>query len=227
MNNPLIKLSQRIGYDFNDISLIELALTHRSRGGRNNERLEFLGDSIVNFVVAEALFHKFPDAKEGKLSRLRARLVRGTTLAELARDFELGEFLLLGSGELKSGGFNRESILADAVEAIIGAIYLDSGLEQVQERILAWYGDRLDDLNLDDVVKDPKTRLQEYLQKRQSRLPKYEVKEIVGQAHDQQFKVTCWVEHLPEVTVGMGGSRRHAEQAAAEKALKALGVEEA
>lgn len=226
MNNPLIKLSQRIGYEFKDMSLIELALTHRSKGGKNNERLEFLGDSIVNFIVAEALFHKFPDAKEGKLSRLRARLVRGTTLAELGRDFELGEFLLLGSGELKSGGFNRESILADAVEAIIGAVYLDSGLDVVRERIIAWYGDRLDNLNLDDVVKDPKTRLQEYLQKRQSRLPKYEVKEIVGQAHDQQFKVTCWVEHLPEATIGMGGSRRHAEQAAAEKALKALGVEE-
>ena len=221
-----MKLSQRIGYEFKDISLIELALTHRSKGGKNNERLEFLGDSIVNFVVAEALFHQFPDAKEGKLSRFRARLVRGSTLAELARDFELGEFLLLGSGELKSGGFNRESILADAVEAIIGAIYLDAGLDAVQERILAWYGDRLEQLNLDDVVKDPKARLQEYLQKRQSRLPKYEVKEIVGQAHDQQFKVTCWVEHLPEVTVGIGGSRRHAEQSAAEKALKALGVED-
>ena len=227
MNNPFLKLSQRIGYDFEDESLIHLALTHRSKGGKNNERLEFLGDSIVNFVIAEALFEKFPAAKEGKLSRLRARLVRGTTLAELARDFDLGEFLRLGSGELKSGGFNRESILADAVEAIIGAIYLDAGLDAVRERVLDWYGDRLDNLSLNDVVKDPKTRLQEYLQKRQSRLPKYEVKEIVGQAHDQQFKVTCWVEHLPELTVGMGGSRRHAEQAAAEKALKALGVEEA
>ena len=221
-----MKLSQRIGYDFKDPTLIELALTHRSKGGRNNERLEFLGDSIVNFVIAEALFHKFPDAKEGKLSRLRADLVRGTTLAELGRHFELGDFLLLGSGELKSGGFNRESILADAVEAIIGAIYLDSGMDVVRERILSWYGDRLDGLSLDAVIKDPKTRLQEYLQKRQSRLPKYEVKEITGQAHDQQFKVSCRVEQLPEVTVGIGGSRRHAEQAAAEKALKALGVEE-
>jgi len=225
VNNPLTKLSQRIGYTFNDISFLELALTHRSKGGKNNERLEFLGDSIVNFVVAEALFEKFPQAKEGKLSRLRAGLVRGTTLAELARDFDLGEFLLLGSGELKSGGFNRESILADAVEAIIGAIYLDSGLDTVRERILTWYGKRLDDLQLDDVVKDAKTRLQEYLQKNQSRLPKYEVMEITGQAHDQNFKVSCWVETLPEVTIGLGSSRRLAEQSAAQKALNALGVE--
>jgi len=225
VNNPLTKLSQRIGYTFNDISFLELALTHRSKGGKNNERLEFLGDSIVNFVVAEALFDKFPQAKEGKLSRLRAGLVRGTTLAELARDFDLGEFLLLGSGELKSGGFNRESILADAVEAIIGAIYLDSGLDTVRERILTWYGKRLNDLQLDDVVKDAKTRLQEYLQKNQSRLPKYEVMEITGQAHDQNFKVSCWVETLPEVTIGLGSSRRLAEQSAAQKALNALGVE--
>lgn len=225
MNNPLLKLSQRIGYDFKDIEFLQLALTHRSKGGTNNERLEFLGDSIVNFVVAEALFEKFPQAKEGKLSRLRAGLVRGTTLAELARDFDLGDFLLLGSGELKSGGFNRESILADAVEAIIGAIYLDSGLDVVRARILEWYGDRLDGLQLDDVVKDAKTRLQEYLQKNQSRLPKYEVMEISGQAHDQNFKVSCWVETLPEATVGKGGSRRIAEQNAAQKALNALGVE--
>lgn len=225
MNNPLIKLSQRIGYQFEDESLIQLALTHRSKGDRNNERLEFLGDSIVNFVIAEALFRKFPQAKEGKLSRLRADMVRGTTLAELGREFDLGDFLVLGSGELKSGGFNRESILADAVEAIIGAIYLDTGMDAVQERILSWYDSRLKQLKLDAVVKDPKTRLQEYMQKNQGRLPKYEVLEVIGQAHDQQFKVSCWVEKLPEMTVGMGPSRRHAEQNSAEKALKSLGVE--
>ncbi len=225
MNNPLKKLSQRIGYDFKDVSLIELALTHRSKGGNNNERLEFLGDSIVNFVVAEALFQKFPEAKEGKLSRLRAGLVRGTTLAELGRDFDLGEFLVLGSGELKSGGFNRESILADAIEAIIGAIYLDAGMNVVTERIHDWYGERLSDLKMDGVQKDSKTRLQEYLQKSQSRLPQYEVIEIFGQAHDQKFKVSCRVEALPEVTLGIGSSRRIAEQNAAKKALKALGVE--
>ncbi len=225
MNNPLLKLSQRIGYSFEDKSLIELALTHRSRGNNNNERLEFLGDSIVNFVIAEALYHKFPNSKEGKLSRLRAGLVRGTTLAEIARDFDLGEFLLLGSGELKSGGYNRESILADVVEAIIGAIYLDAGMDRVQERILSWYAGRLAGLQEDDNMKDAKTRLQEYLQKSKKRLPKYEVVEVFGQAHDQKFKVSCWVEKLPEVTVGIGSSRRYAEQASAEKALKALGVE--
>lgn len=191
MNNPLLKLSQRIGYDFQDESLIELALTHRSKGDKNNERLEFLGDSIVNFIIAEALFHKFPQAKEGKLSRLRAGLVRGTTLAEIGRDFELGDFLVLGSGELKSGGFNRESILADAVEAIIGAIYLDAGMAVVQERVLSWFDTRLSVLTIDDVLKDSKTRLQEYIQKTQGRLPKYEVVEIFGQAHDQKFKVSC------------------------------------
>jgi len=225
VNNPLIKLSQRIGYVFQDESLIQLALTHRSKGNTNNERLEFLGDSIVNFTIAEALYRKFPQAKEGKLSRLRADMVRGTTLAEIARDFDLGEFLLLGSGELKSGGYNRESILADVVEAIIGAIYLDTGMDSVQERILSWYKSRLDNLSEDAVVKDAKTRLQEHLQKSQNRLPKYDVVEISGQAHDQKFKVSCRVEKLPEVTMGIGSSRRFAEQSAAEKALKALGVE--
>lgn len=225
MNNPLIKLSQRIGYDFKDQSLIQLALTHRSKGNSNNERLEFLGDSIVNFVIAEALFHKFPDAKEGKLSRLRAGLVRGTTLAEVGRDFDLGEFLVLGSGELKSGGFNRESILADAVEAIIGAIFMDSGFDVARERILCWYQSRLDNLKVDSILKDAKTRLQEYMQKSQGRLPKYDVIEVFGQAHDQKFKVACQIESLPEVTVGIGSSRRLAEQSAAKKALKALGVE--
>jgi len=225
VNNPLIKLSQRIGYVFKDETLIQLALTHRSKGNTNNERIEFLGDSIVNFTIAEALYLKFPKADEGKLSRLRADMVRGTTLAEIARDFELGEFLLLGSGELKSGGYNRESILADVVEAIIGAIYLDSGMDAVQERILSWYKTRLDNLSEDKVVKDAKTRLQEHLQKNQNRLPKYDVVEISGQAHDQKFKVSCRVEKLPEVTVGIGSSRRFAEQSAAEKALKALGVE--
>ncbi len=225
MNNPLLKLSQRIGYTFNDESLIQLALTHRSKGNTNNERLEFLGDSIVNFTIAEALYLKFPQAKEGKLSRLRADMVRGTTLAEIARDFDLGEFLLLGSGELKSGGYNRESILADVVEAIIGAIYLDAGMGAVRARILDWYKSRLDALKEDTVVKDAKTRLQEYLQKTQNRLPKYEVVEITGQAHDQKFKVSCRVEKLPEITIGNGSSRRFAEQSAAEKALKALGVE--
>ncbi|MBZ9537929.1 ribonuclease III [Modicisalibacter tunisiensis] len=214
--------SRRIGHDFRDPALLELALTHRSYGGDNNERLEFLGDSIVNFVIGEALFQRFPQAREGQLSRLRARLVKGLTLAELAREFELGEQLRLGSGELKSGGFRRESILADAMEAVIGAIYLDAGMDAVKARILAWYGTRLESINLHDTQKDPKTRLQEFLQSRQSPLPRYEVVSVEGEAHAQTFTVECHVAMLDEHTLGVGSSRRHAEQQAAEQALHRL-----
>jgi ribonuclease-3 len=224
VNNPLLKLSQRIDYTFSDTSLIELALTHRSCGGKNNERLEFLGDSIVNLVIAEALFLKFPQAKEGKLSRLRARMVKGVTLAELARDFGLGDFLHLGSGEMKSGGHRRESILADTVEAIIGAIYLDSDMAVVKTKILQWYQSRLDGLSLDDPLKDPKTQLQEYLQGKQLPLPKYEVESIEGSAHEQLFTISCIVKELKNSIVGQGGSRRIAEQEAAAQALKLLGI---
>lgn len=224
MNNPLLKLSQRIDYTFSDTSLIELALTHRSCGGKNNERLEFLGDSIVNLVIAEALFIKFPEAKEGKLSRLRARMVKGVTLAELARDFGLGDFLHLGTGEMKSGGHRRESILADTVEAIIGAIYLDSDMATVKNKILQWYDSRLEQLSLSDPLKDPKTRLQEYLQGKQQPLPKYDVLSIAGSAHEQLFKVSCVVNDLENPIVGQGASRRIAEQEAAAQALKLLGI---
>ena len=224
MNNPLLKLSQRIDYTFSDQSLIELALTHRSCGGKNNERLEFLGDSIVNLVIAEALFIKFPEAKEGKLSRLRARMVKGVTLAELARDFSLGDFLHLGSGEMKSGGHRRESILADTVEAIIGAIYLDSNMDTVKAKILQWYDSRLEALSLSDPLKDPKTQLQEHLQGKQAPLPKYDVLNIEGSAHEQLFKVSCVVKELDDSIVGQGASRRIAEQEAAAQALKLLGI---
>lgn len=224
MNNPLLKLSQRIDYTFSDTSLIELALTHRSCGGKNNERLEFLGDSIVNLVIAEALFIKFPEAKEGKLSRLRARMVKGVTLAELARDFGLGDFLHLGTGEMKSGGHRRESILADTVEAIIGAIYLDSNMDTVKKKILQWYDSRLQLLSLNDPLKDPKTLLQEHLQGKQQPLPKYDVLSIAGSAHEQLFKVSCVVNDLENPIVGQGASRRIAEQEAAAQALKLLGI---
>jgi ribonuclease-3 len=224
VNNPLLKLSQRIDYTFSDTSLIELALTHRSCGGKNNERLEFLGDSIVNLVIAEALFIKFPEAKEGKLSRLRARMVKGVTLAELARDFGLGDFLHLGTGEMKSGGHRRESILADTVEAIIGAIYLDSNMDTVKKKILQWYDSRLQLLSLNDPLKDPKTLLQEHLQGKQQPLPKYDVLSIAGSAHEQLFKVSCVVNDLENPIVGQGASRRIAEQEAAAQALKLLGI---
>ncbi|MGM0915159.1 MAG: ribonuclease III [Pseudomonadota bacterium] len=222
MSQTLNAFSRRLGHDFGDPSLLELAMTHRSFGGQNNERLEFLGDSIVNFVIAEALFRRFPEAREGQLSRLRARLVKGQTLAELAREMGFGEHLRLGSGEMKSGGHRRESILADAVEAIIGAIYLDAGMEAVRARILSWYAARLEEISLQDTQKDPKTRLQEFLQSRQVPLPRYEVVNVEGEAHAQTFTVECHVELLEKHTTGIGSSRRHAEQQAAEVALKQL-----
>nr|WP_283101570.1 ribonuclease III [Halomonas populi] len=214
--------SRRIGHEFADIGLLELAMTHRSVGGQNNERLEFLGDSIVNFVIAEALFRRFPQAREGQLSRLRAQLVKGQTLAEVAREFALGECLSLGSGEMKSGGHRRDSILADAVEAVIGAIYLDAGMEVAKSRVLSWYGTRLEAIDLQDTQKDPKTRLQEFLQSRQCPLPRYDVLSVEGEAHAQTFTIECHVDMLDKHTIGVGPSRRHAEQQAAEQALKLL-----
>ncbi|VTQ09361.1 ribonuclease III [Pseudomonas aeruginosa] len=181
MSNSLDRLERKLGYTFKDRDLMVLALTHRSYAGRNNERLEFLGDAILNFVIGEALFHHFPQAREGQLSRLRARLVKGETLALLARGFEVGDYLRLGSGELKSGGFRRESILADAMEALIGAIYLDTGMDSARERIIAWLGPQLRELTPVDTNKDPKTRLQEFLQSRGCDLPRYEVVDIQGE----------------------------------------------
>ncbi|MDR5860325.1 ribonuclease III [Halomonas eurihalina] len=222
MSNSLDIFSRRIGHCFAQPELLELAMTHRSYGGRNNERLEFLGDSIVNFVIAEDLFQRFPQAREGQLSRLRARLVKGQTLAELAREMAFGECLRLGSGEMKSGGHRRDSILADAVEAVIGAIYLDAGMDTARTRVLSWFAERLETINLQDTQKDPKTRLQEFLQSRQVALPRYEVVSVEGEAHAQTFTVECHVEMLDEHTQGIGSSRRHAEQQAAEKALSKL-----
>ncbi len=225
MSPNLSRLERKLGYSFKDQDLMVLALTHRSFAGRNNERLEFLGDAILNFVAGEALFERFPQAREGQLSRLRARLVKGETLAVLARGFELGEYLRLGSGELKSGGFRRESILADALEALIGAIYLDAGMEAARERVLDWLTGELDGLTLVDTNKDPKTRLQEFLQSRACELPRYEVVDVQGEPHCRTFMVECQVALLNEKTLGQGGSRRIAEQVAAAAALIALGVE--
>lgn len=216
------RLIARLGCSFRDENLFELALTHRSCGARNNERLEFLGDSILGFLIGEALFHKFPDAREGQLSRLRSQLVKGETLAEIAREFELGPSLNLGEGELKSGGHRRASILADAVEAIIGAYYLDQGMEAARELVLRWYGPRLDELELEDNPKDPKTQLQEFLQSQRAPLPDYEVVDIQGDAHAQEFTVACRIALLPEPTCASASSRRAAEKLAAAAALKLL-----
>ncbi|MDX5373138.1 MAG: ribonuclease III [Pseudomonadaceae bacterium] len=225
MSASLARLERQLGHSFQNQELMLLALTHRSFAGRNNERLEFLGDAILNFVAGEALYERFPQAREGQLSRLRARLVKGETLAVLARGFELGEYLRLGSGELKSGGFRRESILADALEALIGAIYLDAGMDVARERVLAWLAGELDGLTLVDTNKDPKTRLQEFLQSRAVELPRYEVVDIQGEPHCRTFFVQCEVALLTDKTQGQGASRRIAEQVAAAAALVALGVE--
>lgn len=219
---------QALGYEFCDPAWLELALTHRSvSGARNNERLEFLGDSILNFLTADALYDRFPQENEGRLSRLRALLVKQDTLAGVARDLALGEHLRLGAGELKSGGFRRESILADTVEAVLGAIYRDSGsIEVCRERLLAWFGSRLELVGLETVLKDSKSRLQEYLQGRRQVLPVYTVVSVAGEAHNQFFQVTCDVPGLSAPARGNGPSRRHAEQEAAAAALRQLGIQD-
>lgn len=220
-NTPyaLIALSKRIGYTFNDQKLLLQALTHRSTKGSHNERLEFLGDSILGFVIAEALFIQFPSHDEGDLTRMRSSLVRGVTLAELGRTFKLGDHLILGAGELKSGGHKRDSILEDAVEAIIGAVYLDSNQERCKKLILDWFEQHLVNIKPGNEQKDPKTRLQEYLQGRKIALPDYEVTEITGQSHNQQFTVKCITSVVDTEVIAKGTSRRKAEQSAAQQVL--------
>lgn len=222
MNSPIDKLERKLGYQFKDAGLINLALTHRSANSKHNERLEFLGDSILSFVIADDLYHRFPKVNEGDMSRMRATLVRGHTLAELGREFDLGDYLKLYPGELKSGGFRRDSILADAVEAIIGAIYLDSDIEKVRSIVLSWYNSRLEAIKPGVSQKDPKTRLQEFLQGRRKPLPVYTVTNIKGEAHNQEFTVECEVAGVDKPVIGKGTSRRKAEQAAAETALEQL-----
>ncbi|WP_198674965.1 ribonuclease III [Aliidiomarina taiwanensis] len=215
-------LSKALGYEIKDKQLLLQALTHRSAAGKHYERLEFLGDSLLSMFIAEALYLQFPDVQEGDLSRMRATLVCGPMLAELAVEFKLGEFLQLGPGELKSGGYRRESILSDAVEALIGAIYLDSDLETCKARVLAWYATRLANIKPGMSQKDPKTQLQEILQARQEPVPNYQVTELTGKAHNQRFTVSCTTTLLETPVIGTGTSRRKAEQAAAAKALEAL-----
>jgi ribonuclease-3 len=216
------RLSKKIGYSFNQPTLLIQALTHRSAKGQHNERLEFLGDSILGFVIAEALFEKFPKHDEGDLTRMRSSLVKGVTLAEIGRDFNLGEHLILGLGELKSGGHRRESILEDAIEAIIGAVYLDSGISQCKQLILTWFAQRLSLIKPGNEQKDPKTRLQEYLQGRKIPLPVYDVIDTSGQSHNQHFTVRCVTEVVNTEVIAKGTSRRKAEQAAAQEVLAQL-----
>lgn len=222
MKADLKKLSLVIGYEFRNPELLKQALTHSSAGKNNNERLEFLGDSILGWVIAEAIFQRFPRAKEGEMSRLRASLVKGVTLAKVARDFQLGQYLKLGQGEMKSGGYRRDSILADALEALIGAVFLDSDIATCKERVLTWFAERIDTLSIKDNQKDAKTRLQEYLQARKQTLPDYRVKATYGKEHEQTFEVTCEVALLDDPVTGTGSSRRQAEQDAAKQVLTAL-----
>ncbi|NBI12895.1 ribonuclease III [[Haemophilus] felis] len=216
------RLQRKLGYEFKQLALLKQALTHRSAAAQNNERLEFLGDAILNLIIGEALFHQFPKCNEGELTRMRASLVREPTLAILARQFELGDYLSLGTGELKSGGYRRESILADGVEAIIGAICLDSHLDTVRQIVQSWYQPLLAQIKPGDNQKDPKTRLQEYLQGKRLPLPTYQVVDIKGEAHCQIFTVQCQIDNDERIFIGTGSSRRKAEQMAAEKILQEL-----
>lgn len=211
-----------LGYEFQRADLLRLALTHRSCGNPNNERLEFLGDGVLNMVVAEMLFRARPDVPEGDLSRLRARIVRERTLAEVARQLALGDHVLLGPGELKSGGFLRDSILADALEAIIGAVFLDGGFEAARRLIECLMSARIEALPDAEALKDPKTRLQELLQARGLRLPEYEVVDERGADHDRTFTVVCRVEVLAQPVEATSTSRRKAEQAAARLAIEKI-----
>ncbi len=215
----IARLSKNIGYCFKSSTLLIQAITHRSAKGQHNERLEFLGDSILGFVIAEALFEQFPKHDEGDLTRMRSSLVKGVTLAEIGRDFKLGEYLILGPGELKSGGHRRESILEDAIEAIIGAVYLDSDISACKTLILTWFAERLSAIKPGNEQKDPKTRLQEYLQGRKIPLPVYDVIDTTGQSHNQQFTVRCSTQVIDKEVVAKGTSRRKAEQEAAQQVL--------
>lgn len=215
-NARLLKL---LDEDILDSDIFKTAVTHRSVGKINNERLEFLGDSVLSLVITEYLFQHLPTAKEGELSRLRAHLVRGETLAKIAAESNLGDYLNLGAGELKSGGFRRDSIMEDALEAIIGAVYSIKGFDYARNYILALFVERLADLPDSETLKDPKSRLQELLQSQGQPVPSYRVLDISGNAHQQEFLTECRIDSLDIVVHAQGASRRKAEQSAAEKAL--------
>jgi len=221
--SDLHQLEARLEWPFNEALLLRQAVTHRSATGPNNERLEFLGDSILNFVIASEVFSRRPDLREGELSRMRAALVNKNALAAIARRVDLGPHIVLGSGEMKSGGQRRDSILADTLEALIGAVYLDGGYEAGRALVLRLYQDDLANLPDMEARKDPKTRLQEYLQGRRLDLPHYEVEEVSGRAHAQTFRVVCTSEALQLIGEGLAGNRRQAEQAAANDLLDKLG----
>jgi ribonuclease-3 len=212
-------LFEKLGYCFRNMGLLERALRHRSMGKISNERLEFLGDGVLNFIIAAELYHRYPDMEEGELSRLRANLVNGEVLTDLAGELGIGNYLQFGSGELKSGGgARRKSILADAMEAIIGAMYLDGGFDVVQRCVISWFVKRLDEA-AGVAQKDPKTMLQELLQMRKLPLPTYTVDSTTGVSHSQVFTIRCIVSGVDEATIGIGSNKRRAQRDAAEKML--------
>lgn len=213
-------LQRKLGYSFSQASLLKQAVTHRSHAAPHNERIEFLGDGVLNCCIAHELYQRFPDLKEGELSRVRANLVRQETLAVLAQRLDLGAYLRLGEGELKSGGFRRPSILADGLEALLGAVFLDGGFAAAQSVIRGLYASLLEHLNPETLGKDPKTLLQELLQGRKLPLPRYTVVATKGAAHNQQFQVECQIPQLAIRTTGFGASRRLAEQEAAQIAFE-------
>jgi ribonuclease-3 len=222
--DPVFQLEKNLGHTFVNKSYLITALTHRSLGHDNNERLEYLGDALLGFIIAEAIYKLYPGATEGELTRLRATLVKGETLAKLAKKLDLGNFIKLGGSELKSGGWRRSSILANALEALIGAIYLDAGLDTCREKVLRLYGDFLKTSTPENLTKDPKTRLQEHLQSLQMNLPEYKVVMEKGEAHDKIFTVRCEIPAMSISVQAEGKSKRYAEQAAAQLALDTLNI---
>ncbi len=218
------RIAGRLGYSFKNLGLLAQALTHRSFSANNNERLEFLGDGALNFIIANQLFNRFNKLPEGDLSRLRAQLVKESTLCEIAQNLNVGESLKLGDGELKSAGWRRPSILADALEAIVGAVYIDGGYEAAETLVLKLFQDKLTDIDPKIIDKDAKSQLQEFLQSKKMDLPDYNVVLIEGEAHAQTFKVACEIKVLDIKTVGEGTSRRIAEQRAAQLALEKINL---
>ena len=221
LNNMTDKLEKNLDYKFKDRQLLNVALRHRSVGKLSNERMEFLGDAILNLIIAAELFHRYPKYREGDLSRLRSNLVKKDTLADLAKQFKLGDYLYLGAGERKSGGFRRASILADAMEAVIGAIYLDSNVTTCYKKVVTWYEDKLTGLTSAG-QKDAKTELQEFLQAQKLPLPVYDIVATKGKSHNQIFYVECRVEGLEIITKGEGASKQEAQQNAAQDFLTKL-----
>ncbi|MCS5595009.1 MAG: ribonuclease III [Porticoccaceae bacterium] len=218
--NNIGQLQKRLGYQFIDPDLLILALSHRSVATENNERLEFLGDSILGLVVTDFLYREFPQAREGDLSRMRSHIVRGESLAEVAKQLALGPDLLLGSGEMKSGGHRRDSILGDTVEALIGAVYLDRGVEAAREIVTAWFQSFFDSALQAQPVKDAKTTLQEWLQHRNKPLPDYQLVSTGGEAHSRLFTVSCKIGAVETAMTATASSRRRAEQMVAEQLLE-------